>query len=234
MIRIFPGLWIAVVTAGCLDVDLDEVADTSEQAIIGGIADSGDPAVAALIVRAGANAGQPHCTATLIAPNRLLTAAHCINDSNTYEVHFGDRFDSGRAHLVSGIRRHPSASHDLAIVTLARGVVIPPVPIGRAALSPSAVGQTVRIVGFGRNGQPSGIGVKRFASTTISAVNDRFIRVGSGSGPQKCNGDSGGPTLMVENGIEVIVGVSSFGSGCQGGSWDSRVDIDLDFIDQHL
>ena len=50
-----------------------------------------------------------------------------------------------------------------------------------------------------------------------------------------CNGDSGGPALMKIDGVETIVGVTSYGNAdCSDGGFDARVDSDLAFIDTYL
>ena len=50
-----------------------------------------------------------------------------------------------------------------------------------------------------------------------------------------CNGDSGGPAFMRIDGVETIVGVTSYGNAdCSDGGFDARVDSDLAFIDTYL
>jgi uncharacterized protein (TIGR03382 family) len=49
-----------------------------------------------------------------------------------------------------------------------------------------------------------------------------------------CNGDSGGPAFMTLGGVEVIVGITSFGdSNCTQGS-DTRVDVFGTFVDTYV
>src|SRR5258706_6896497 len=66
-------LVLTLSTSGCL-ID-DPGTGVSDENILGGTADSGDPSVVAL--RFSTWQGSSLCTATVIAPKLLLTAAHC-------------------------------------------------------------------------------------------------------------------------------------------------------------
>src|SRR5258706_1303328 len=59
-------------------------ADTLHQAIKGGSYDANDPSVFLLV--AHQNMSTAECTATLLAPNLLLTARHCVSQGSEQPV----------------------------------------------------------------------------------------------------------------------------------------------------
>lgn len=237
---------------GCGGEVVDPNGDDSS-AIIGGRADSGDPSVVALFAhQPGANRGSL-CTATVISPTKLLTAAHCcapsaIGAGNVFDAYAGPRFDNTARWLpVARCDYDPqfdinnlSAGHDIAVATLRNATTLAPIPYNPYALGASAVGAQLRLVGYGDNAHnTAGAGIKRQLVTTIDNVYDGFLHIG-GSNQQTCHGDSGGPAFGIINGVEMIVGITSFGYDrsrndvCYGGGYDTRVDRYTRFIQAHL
>lgn len=91
------------------------------------------------------------CTATLVAPDRALTAAHCVvAPSDGYLKRIGDMTFvagwNGETHAgaarVQAVRVHPLAfhdgrfdlAHDLALITLSESLAVTPLPIGQGGL----------------------------------------------------------------------------------------------------
>jgi hypothetical protein len=108
--------------------------------------------------------------------------------------------------------------------------------VNRSSAITGMVGQPVRLVGFGNNNGStgSGSGIKRQVTTVLNRVTSNLLHIGN-SQAETCNGDSGGPAFMKMNGVETLVGVTSFGQvGCTGGGWDTRLDIYGSFLDQYL
>src|ERR1700722_16923508 len=70
---ILVGSLLALTACGAAADEPSSEPGTTSEAIVGGEADTGDPAVVALV----GSDGKEQCTATLIATDTLLTAGHC-------------------------------------------------------------------------------------------------------------------------------------------------------------
>ncbi|NYH77946.1 secreted trypsin-like serine protease [Actinopolyspora biskrensis] len=194
------------------------------------------PWVAALTDRSG---GQ-FCGGTLVAADKVVTAAHCTMDPanetprsvRNLRVVLGRkdlRTGTGRAVEVERVWRHPRYEHftsgfDVAVLTLSREVATRPVELVEAGeKAPYAPGTTGSVYGWGRTGESAP------ASPVLRSVrlpvmeNSRCARAyesfDSGKmfcagypegGKDACAGDSGGPFIVRGR----LVGVVSYGNGC--------------------
>ncbi|MCG3749154.1 MULTISPECIES: trypsin-like serine protease [unclassified Amycolatopsis] len=115
----------------------------STPAIIGGGYASNAPWAARLFVN-----GQQNCTATIIAPQYILTAKHCVASSGTYTFRIGSLDQSSGGTMATGaaITRYPGAA-DLAIVRLSSSVNATYSPLGTS--TDVRAGQTVQVYGWG-------------------------------------------------------------------------------------
>jgi trypsin len=214
-------------------------------AIIGGSIDSGDPGVVALLSGVGL------CTTEVISPTVLLTAAHCVDPSEVgpnaqFDVVSGTDINSGTS-IASVVSTHfdqafdinqPQNGHDVGIVILSSpGITnITPLPFNRTPMSTAMVGESSRLVGYGLSDvqRQSGAGTKRQVTTVLDDFDNLLLHIGN-TGQSGCSGDSGGPAFMNINGVETIVGVTSFGSqDCSGGGYYTRIDQYVSFIQQYL
>jgi len=227
--------------------------EDAQQPLVGGTPDSGDPAVVALFAHdPGAGSGTL-CTATLVSPRVLLTAAHCVDPRETGDGVVFDAIFSTTVVGGSGTDIHPVAEtrfdpdfdpglltngHDIGVAILRDPVTtIAPIPYIRSSI-PANVGKTIRLVGYGLNNgfdaQGTSAGTKRTMSATLNSVDPITINVGT-FGSTSCNGDSGGPGLVDIGGQETIVGVTSYGIAyCLSAGFYSRVDLYTGFIDKAI
>lgn len=235
-------------TVACVaEQDSGAVADDSgdeavaDQDIIGGVTDTGDPCVLAVFAHApGATSGSL-CTCTVTAAHTCLTAAHCVDPR---VVGTGQVFEllSGTTLTLPGIVASSTtfqpawnpanlgAGHDIGIVHTANALPFP--TCARGAFNPAL---PLRLVGYGSNTHTNtGAGTKRQVTVGVVGFNALLIQDGN-SNMQTCHGDSGGPAFQTINGVQTVVGVTSFGQDqppqvCFGGGFHVRVDADTAFI----
>ncbi|MCK5807997.1 trypsin-like serine protease [bacterium] len=179
------------------------------------------------------------CTATLIDPEVLLTARHCVAEDegngpalpgNKLSIHKGTRPSYYGTPVAKGKRVLVHKDDDIALLLLDRkipGLTIYPIrdyPI-------EEVGDKGTVAGYGiTSSTANDSGVQRWGETTLLSFNipgyvNNVIEVGRPTG--LCSGDSGGPLFTEQNGEQVISGVSSFvvGGSCSatGDSYSMHV-----------
>ena len=135
---------------------------------------------------------------------------------------------------IDGVLNHADwlyAKHPIAVLD-------PPIPYNRRPLHDGLVGEPVRMIGYGDNTvvEPtSGYGRRRQAESPLISFDHDWVVVGTAEVNQ-CYGDSGGPVLMTIEGVEVIVGVNSWGENddCDGINYNTRLDSFTAFLDPFL
>jgi hypothetical protein len=162
------------------------------------------------------------CTGTLISPNVVLTADHCLfnkfnQEVQVREVRFGNDLRTGEAIRVKSQHRIRNGASDIAILILSRRASVAPRPIATQTQLNAAV--SVQVVGFGytQNGRSD---IKMKADVPIVAIGasnygsrgDEFAAAGDPNqvSADTCNGDSGGPALVWLGGNDYrLAGVTS-------------------------
>jgi MYXO-CTERM domain-containing protein len=244
--RAVLGLGIATLFAACAPTAEPDEPAAATQAITGGSIDTADPAIVLLYAEDGAAAFI--CTAAVVAPKVLLTAAHCVSSTlhsaaTKYYAFYGDDLNAakpGDLHPIAEVHAHPDwdvnnlvAGHDVGVAILKDAVTMAPLPLRRTALTVSELGKSLRLVGYGATDgtTQAGTGVKRQTQTGLDDFDD-FTLTYNDTSHLTCNGDSGGPALLARNGVEELVGLTSFGDQtCVQYGVDTRVDAEIAFID---
>lgn len=224
------------------DLDSEEAfeddADNRSE-IVNGTATSDYPATGVMI-----NGGQSWCTGTVIAPRKVLTAAHCVENQSPSQFTFAfgpDAYQPQEEIQVVDMKTHPAwdsqqLANDIAILTLASDASVAPIPLNQS-MDQSWIGQHLLLVGYGVSNGPNqtGGGVKRMVDVTVSQLTATTLRYETTNGKSACNGDSGGPAFLVQGGALTLVGVTSYGDqNCQQYGVYTRVDAFLDFIEAEI
>jgi secreted trypsin-like serine protease len=175
------------------------------------------------------------CGGTLVAADKVVTAAHCVVGETTAGVRVvgGRTYLNGTDGTVSQVSRiwidpgytDATSGDDVAVLTLST-----PMPYTTAAyVSPTdtgvyATGTTARILGWGTTSE-NGSSSNQLRTATVPVVSDADCRSSYGAdyvasdmvcagytsgGVDTCQGDSGGPLLIGG----VLAGITSWGEGC--------------------
>ena len=212
-------------------------AGAADVRIVGGTpaAPGAWPFIAALVSH-GANAydGQ-FCGGTVIAPDRVVTAAHCVEgitpgdvDVVTGRSRLSDA-STGQRSLVTAIDREPKWSadgngHDIAVLHLASPTSAEPAAVaGPGDTGLTAPGATLAVAGWGLISQIPQTFTDDLQAVLVGVVADNHcaraydgydpatMLCTSTAGRDSCQGDSGGPLVANAGGVAELVGIVSFG-----------------------
>jgi hypothetical protein len=168
------------------------------------------------------------CSAVLIGPRVLLTAAHCASQNlSAAEIRFAHQVLLGTVEIHPDHHRTPQSDRDIALVLLDSPVE----NISAASIRPDTnivVDQNVTLVGYGcsENGGSGAAGVKRFGKSLISEVQAGLYVVRQSLGSAVCFGDSGGP-LYANSTDENEASLSLIGVHAAGNLRDTTYSVRL-------
>lgn len=200
----------------------------SSMALVGPAREAPEWAPYVLMVMAPEAGEASFCTASVIAQDVILTAAHCVADISETRAFF--RTDSGKLVFIDvsaiainpGFRRNAgrkrSLSIDLALLRLSAPLPDSFKPLEISTSATVAAGQAFRLLGFGRASETrSGTsGILRQGTVVARGPKSPLLlwlvdpaETGLGG----CTGDSGGPVLSLDRPLLIAVAIRALGFG---------------------
>ncbi len=224
-------LAVPVIAASCAtptgDLDRPEI-DQGKAAseIIGGALDTTHTAVVAVL---GNNFS---CSGTIIqvtgGQGYVLTAAHCCVPGNLpSKVVIGNDYNTGQQfNIVAGsvvadscYGSCPGSTDDVCMLRFSgASAATPVIPAMTPATDALTIGTAITYVGYGITQPPPGgfNSKRRSVAKTIGNLDPYFVEYANPNVSGTCEGDSGGPGLVIVNGVEQVACVTSFGDqNCQ-------------------
>ena len=183
--------------------------------------------VVMVLKRSGTAAG--FCSGVVVAPDAVLTAAHCVAGEKDTRVHFKDAAGKPVLMEVAQVARHPGYVADgqktrRVTIDLALVRTRAPLPATFAPATPDGartilVGDRFRIAGFGltREGDAASSGTLRRVDLKARAPLSQILlwtQEANGAKAGACTGDSGAPIFSADD--TTVVAITAWANG--GGS----------------
>ncbi|MEO1270780.1 MAG: S1 family peptidase [Myxococcota bacterium] len=239
---------------------LYEATTLTTQPLIGAAETEALPGVVAIVYNPNDPDIADGCTGTLIDPQTVLTAGHCILSEMPVRIYIGADW---KRHILTEddpffvtwnevvhMEAHPdyfglTLRNDVGVLLLDAPAPVEPISV-RDVSAPETIGASLRLVGYGSDGPvvegntilKEGIGRKREGRAIVTEVSDQEVLVNSSDAQSEvCYGDSGGPAFIEDpDGTLRQVGIISrtMDVRCDSGFALARLDIHADFVRERV
>ncbi len=181
--------------------------------------------------------GEFGCTGTIVAADRVMTAAHCLEGGDTpSHIMIGDTLGSGHMVAVRDGWMHPDYDFnaefaaDIAVLLLDEDVSAVVIPIDRTPAA-QLVNTSFIYAGYGDTQGTGGDGKRKAANAHVTELEGDVLVAETDNGGA-CFGDSGGPLYRNVDGQLHVMGVVSFGytDDCMDAGGNTRTDIYADWV----
>ncbi|OIJ94776.1 S1 family peptidase [Streptomyces monashensis] len=227
------AITVACAAAAATTLLASPTASAAPQPIVGGTATT--TAAYPFVMQITDASGNQFCGGTLVAADKVVTAAHCMVGESTSSVRVvgGRTFLNGTDGTVSKVGKiwinpnytDATQGNDVSVLTLSTSMPYTAAKyVSASDTGVYAAGATARILGWGTTSE-NGSSSNQLRTATVPLVADSGCKTSYGSdfvqsdmvcagyasgGTDTCQGDSGGPLLIGG----VLAGITSWGEGC--------------------
>lgn len=164
------------------------------------------------------------CTGTLISPNLVLTAAHCLRGQSKSQIRIGfsinviNKLDPETMVEVADMVIHPKYGstgrlNDVALIALAKTAPAPYKPVGIISDKyKMEIGMPMLLAGYGVINDANGEDTEALRKVTVPMAKiidaDAILVTDQTKNTGACNGDSGGPAYLEKDGLLYVYGIT--------------------------